>query len=121
MPFEIRAQKKEEIISITHTGDVDLRELNDARERSRLAMMMTGFTRIFVDATKVTNTLSMTEHFVFNGSHHQHFPPDIKIAITFDADSFDYNKYVEEAAGSMGTNLRAFVDTGAAREWLVQT
>ena len=119
MPFEICAQAQEGFVRVTHTGEVDLAELEEAREQSRVAMQATGITRIFVDATAVTNTLRMTEHFVFNASHPMVLPPDVKIAIVFNAFTFDYNKYVEDAAGAMGTNLRAFVDMEEAKGWLV--
>lgn len=119
MPYEILAVEKDRLVRVNHSGTIDLEELNEAREKARAVMQVKGFTKIFVDATKVTNNLAMTEHFVFTASHKVILPPNVKIAIVMSAKFFKRNQYIEEAAESTGTNLRTFAKKGEAKAWLL--
>jgi len=118
MPYDIQVLKDEGIIKVTHTGDVDMTELDRARKDAAELSKARRINKILVDNSKVTSTFRMTEHFVFNASHIKALPGSIKIGIVFSEETFDYNKYVEDVAGSTGTNLKVFVDERKAKEWL---
>ncbi len=120
MPYDIHVLDDEKIILVTHTGDVDMEELDRARKDAAELSEARRINRILVDNREVTSFFNMTEHFVFNASHAEVLPGNIKIGIVFSEETFDYNKYVEDVAITSGTNLRAFLDERKAKEWLLE-
>ena len=120
MPYDIHVLNDEKIILVTHTGDVDMAELDRARKDAAELSEARRINRILVDNREVTSFFNMTEHFVFNASHAEVLPGNIKIGIVFSEETFDYNKYVEDVAITSGTNLRAFLDERKAKEWLLE-
>ena len=120
MPYDIHVLDDEKIILVTHTGDVDMAELDRARKDAAELSEARRINRILVDNREVTSFFNMTEHFVFNASHAEVLPGNIKIGIVFSEETFDYNKYVEDVAITSGTNLRAFLDERKAKEWLLE-
>jgi hypothetical protein len=120
MPYDIHVLDDEKIILVTHTGDVDMAELDRARKDAAELSEARRINRILVDNREVTSFFNMTEHFVFNASHAEILPGNIKIGIVFSEETFDYNKYVEDVAITSGTNLRVFLDERKAKEWLLE-
>jgi hypothetical protein len=120
MPYDIHVLDDEKIILVTHTGDVDMAELDRARKDAAELSEARRINRILVDNREVTSFFNMTEHFVFNASHAEILPGNIKIGIVFSEETFDYNKYVEDVAITSGTNLKVFLDERKAKEWLLE-
>ena len=113
---------KESVSETERIKELDQKELELDRARKDAAELSEArrINRILVDNREVTSFFNMTEHFVFNASHAEVLPGNIKIGIVFSEETFDYNKYVEDVAITSGTNLRAFLDERKAKEWLLE-
>ena len=121
MPYDIQLLNGEGFIKVVHAGEVNLEEKHRARRDAAILSDTTGINKILVDNRDVLSSFRMLEHLLFNSTHHNILPTNIKIGILFSKGSFNYNEYIEQVANTIsGTNLKVFIDETATKEWLFE-
>ncbi len=119
MPWKITIRKDLRIIQIESSGEVNVEDLNKSLEDVVKIRRERGFTRVFIDATKVTSVPSTLPIFKF-ASEVAATIQDVKFAIAKSPNLERDIKFIETVAVNRGAQVSVFDSEDAALAWLIE-
>jgi len=120
MAHAIEFVKDAKYVNVALTGDVTRNDLENARNRTSLTLMVSNCRRILVDATCGNLKLSDLENYEFTSEHGSHFPRGVRIALVVRSDQLENLRFAETVAQNRGVRMVLFLDRIQALNWLLE-
>jgi hypothetical protein len=112
-PFE-----QEQCVFLRYAGQVSIQDASKALEHAGQLLDARGWTRLIVDATKVTSRLPTMDLYQCANQSLQRLPKGVRIALVVGAAHATDGEFMEDVARNRGLPLTVFVGACDARAWL---
>lgn len=120
MTHRIDIQPEARTVCVTHSGDVDLIDMESGRAQAVALLAQHGYSRMLVDTRQVVRHPSPTEHHRFASSHPLYMPPHVAVAVVVKQDEFNHPRPFEQMAVKQGVLMKAFDNLEDAQAWLAR-
>ena len=118
MPFDVNANLEEAYVHLVYTGDVDLGERMQARDRVFEVRKEHDLARSLVETQDSNMNLSTQDIIQFSKTFPDDLPSNYHVAVVVSPND-DVDILLENLASSAGLTIRAFKDRQMALRWLL--
>jgi hypothetical protein len=120
MTFELREDQRRNVILLRYYGDVDLKDLWNARLELASLVKKTGIKNVVIDMRGVKLNLDSVDEYQFSNSNIKYLPRGTEVAtVITENDPFIHDhKYMEEVSLNRGFPIRIFTNAKEAKQWL---
>jgi hypothetical protein len=120
MDFSIEIKPEGNILIATVVGELDEKAYVEMRNQVKASLEKTGAQHILLDLRRCVVQVSMMGVFRTAASNVEIFPPGIKYAVVYSAQTLpeDNAHFGETVARNRGAHFRVFNDMAVAQKWL---
>lgn len=118
MPFEVSANLEQGYVHLVYTGDVDIEQRVEARDRVFEVRKEHDFSRSLVETQDSNMNLSTRDIIQFSKTFPKDLPSNYHVAVVVSPDD-QVDILLENLASTVGLTIRAFNDRDMAVKWLL--